>query len=1021
MPKIRIYELAKKLNKTNKELLTILEDKGITKKFNSSLEESEEKLIKDHFVPKETKETPKPVQRQTPDQNRQNQGQNLGQSQGQSQSPSQNQGQGQGQNQGFGQQRQDRQNGFRNNQHNNRQGSGERRPNDRAVPNSNFRPNQGERKPFQDRGSYQNNQDRNPQDRNNQDRGNFNRPQGERSFDNQNRYQGNRSQDSRYQGNRYQGNGNRPYGEQQDRQADSAAQAKPQDGTQQTSQPTQGTQQSAQGRPYQSRPYQNKPYQNRPAGEKGGFGDNRKPFTQSKDRPPFERRDNKPAGDKPFGDRPYGDRRPGGGTGERREGGGSYGDRQNRPFGDKKPFQDKKFGPAIPAAPKVEKPFSEKREKIINEKRERSVIEKPEKPFIKNDELKIDLKDSKLKPKAKQDKQKQTNNKKEQPEAAKPKTTPVEEAAVATNVEDEIKTIKLPKSITVKEFSERINQPSIEIIKLLMKRGIIAALNQEIDFYTATQIAEGFDIITAEEEEEDLLAMAFPVTEDRPQDMQERPPVVVVMGHVDHGKTSLLDCIRNSSVQTTEAGGITQHIGAYQVSLDGKNITFLDTPGHEAFTAMRMRGAQVTDIAVLVVAADDGVMPQTIEAINHAKAANVEIIVAINKIDKPSANPDRVKQELAEYGLLVEDWGGETICVHVSAINKTGIDTLLEMINLAAQMKELKANPNKSARGTVIEALLDKGRGPVATVLVKDGTLNIGDPLVCGGTFGRIRAMLDHKGNKVKVATPSTPVEILGLSGVPLAGDLFFVAQNEKYARQVAESIIAKGRLELIKDTPSKVSLDDLFNQIQAGNVKDLNIVVKGDVQGSVEAVKSSLERLTNDAVRVRILHGGVGAITESDVMLASASNAIIIGFNVRPDATARAVADTEKVDVRLYRIIYNAIEDISAAMKGMLDPEFAEKVIGHGEIRQLFKASGVGTIGGSYVTEGKFQRNAKFRIVRNGKVVYDGTLDTLKRFKDDVKEVAAGYECGLLFTKFNDIKEGDSVEAYIMEEIPRK
>ena len=554
---------------------------------------------------------------------------------------------------------------------------------------------------------------------------------------------------------------------------------------------------------------------------------------------------------------------------------------------------------------------------------------------------------------------------------------------------DDIEVVYIGENITVKELAEKLNMSGTELVKNLMKKGVMAGINQSIDFDTAVKIIE-------REPEKDIMEETFKEEPDDEKDLQERPPVVVVMGHVDHGKTSLLDSIRHSSVTSTEAGGITQHIGAYTVQIDGKPITFLDTPGHEAFTAMRMRGAQVTDIAVLVVAADDGVMPQTIEAINHAKAAGVEIIVAINKIDKVAANPDRVKQELTEYGLLAEDWGGDTICVPVSAVNKTGIDQLLEMIILSAEMKELKANPNKKARGAIIEAQLDKGRGPVATVLVQNGTLHVGDPIVAGCAYGKIRAMTDDKGRRVKKAGPSTPVEILGLSEVPSAGDSFYVAANEKQARQVAESIIAKNRMEMIKNTPQKVSLDDLFTQIQSGNVKELNIVVKADVHGSVEAVKQSLERLSNEEVRVRIIHGGVGAITESDVMLASASNAIIIGFNVRPEPAAKAFADEEKVDLRLYRVIYNAIEDVTNAMKGMLDPVYEEKVIGHAEVRQLFKASGVGTIAGSYV------------------------LESLKRFKDDVKEVAAGYECGLVMKKFNDLKELDIVEAYMMVEVPR-
>lgn len=586
------------------------------------------------------------------------------------------------------------------------------------------------------------------------------------------------------------------------------------------------------------------------------------------------------------------------------------------------------------------------------------------------------------------------------------------------NQKDELKIIQLEKKITVKDLSVKLNLTNSELVKHLMKKGIMVNLNQEIDFDLAVSICEEYDVLAEEAPEVDILEEAFKEDEDSEESLLERPPVVVVMGHVDHGKTSLLDSIRKSRVTEKEAGGITQHIGAYTVSIDKKPITFLDTPGHEAFTAMRMRGASITDIAILVVAADDGVMPQTIEAINHAKAAGVEIIVAINKIDKESANPDRVKQELTEYGLLAEDWGGDTICVPVSAVSKEGIDNLLEMIILVAEIKDLKANPKKRARGTIIEAELDKGRGPVATVLVKSGTLKIGDPIVAGAAYGKVRAMMNDKGQKVKSAGPSMPVEILGLSEVPSAGDMFYVAKNDKQARQVAEAVVAKDRVDMIKSTPQKVSLDDLFTQIQSGNIKELNIVIKADVQGSVEAVRSSLEKLSNEEVRIRTIHGGVGAITESDVMLASASNAIVIGFNVRPENMAKSVADDQKVDIRLYRVIYNAIEDIMAAMKGMLDPVYEEKITGHAEIRQIFKASGVGTIGGSYVTDGKIIRNSHVRIIRDGVVVYEGELAALKRFKDDVKEVNSGYECGLLFNKFNDIKEGDQVEAFVMEEI---
>jgi len=599
---------------------------------------------------------------------------------------------------------------------------------------------------------------------------------------------------------------------------------------------------------------------------------------------------------------------------------------------------------------------------------------------------------------------------------------PVEEVVkpVEKEDDDELKIRKIPAELTLGELAEVMGKKSSDIVKMLFLEGKIMTPNSTLDFDSASEIAEKFNVILELEEEKDIFEEAFEEEEVDESKLKERPPVVVVMGHVDHGKTSLLDSIRHSNVQRGEAGGITQHIGAYTVQINGKPITFLDTPGHEAFTAMRMRGAQVTDIAILVVAADDGVMPQTVEAINHAKAAGVEIIVAINKIDKPGANPDRVKQELLEYGLMTEDWGGETICVPVSALNKTGIDTLLEMVILVAEMKELKANPDAKAKGTIIEAQLDKGRGPVATVLISSGTLNVGDPVVAGSAYGRIRAMMDDKGRRVKKAGPSTPVEILGLSEVPSAGDNFYAAANEKQARQLAESVVAKNRTDLLKNTPNKVSLDDLFSQIQSGNMKELNIVVKADVQGSVEAVKQSLEKLSNEEVRVRTIHGGVGAITESDVLLASASNAIIIGFNVRPEPMAKTFADSEKVDIRLYRVIYNAIEDIQAAMKGMLDPVFVEKVTGHAEVRQTYKASGVGTICGSYILDGKIARNSSIRVIRDNIVIFEGEMESLKRFKDDVKEVNTGYECGIVIKKYNDIKIGDILEAFIMEEVPR-
>jgi len=591
--------------------------------------------------------------------------------------------------------------------------------------------------------------------------------------------------------------------------------------------------------------------------------------------------------------------------------------------------------------------------------------------------------------------------------------------ASAPRVEPNISLITVAETITVRDLAEKLMRSNAEIIKVLMKQGVMVTANQTITFEAASLVAESFNVLVEEYVEVDVFEEAFSSTPDDEANLETRPPVVVVMGHVDHGKTSLLDVIRDANVQKSEAGGITQHIGAYSIKLDDRRVTFLDTPGHEAFTAMRMRGAQVTDIAILVVAADDGVMPQTIEAINHAKAAGVDIIVAITMMDKENANPDRVKQQLTEHGLQPEDWGGQTITVPVSAREKMGIDTLLEMILLTAEMKELRANPNKSARGSIIEAKLDKGRGPVATVLVQEGTLKVGDPVVAGASFGKIRAMVDSRGRNVKQAGPSMPVEIIGLAEVPTTGDILYTAQNEKQARQLSESVRAKERVGMIKST-SKVSLDDLFSQIQAGQIKDLNVVVKADVQGSVEALRGSLEKLSNDEVRVRIIHTGAGAVTESDVMLASASNAIIIGFNVRPEASAKSVAESENVDVRFYSVIYSAIDDIEAAMKGMLDPEFEEKVMGHAEIRQIFKASSIGTIAGCYVTEGRITRNAKVRIVRDGRVIYDGTLDTLRRFKDDVREVATGYECGMVFKNYTDIKEGDKVEAYTMEEIPR-
>ena len=609
---------------------------------------------------------------------------------------------------------------------------------------------------------------------------------------------------------------------------------------------------------------------------------------------------------------------------------------------------------------------------------------------------------------------KQTKKGKPAPQPQKP------QPKAEQKVEEKITMITIPEVLTIKELADKMKiQPSV-IVKKLFMQGQIVTVNQEVDFETAEEIAMEFEVLCEKEEVVDVIEELLKEEEEDEATMEKRPPVVCVMGHVDHGKTSLLDAIRNTNVIDREAGGITQHIGAYVATVNGERITFLDTPGHEAFTAMRLRGAQSTDIAILVVAADDGVMPQTVEAISHAKAAGIEIIVAVNKIDKPSANIERVKQELTEYELIPEDWGGSTIFVPVSAKTGEGLEDLMEMILLTAEVLELKANPNRQARGLVIEAELDKGKGSVATVLVQKGTLRVGDAIAAGSAHGRVRAMIDDKGRRVKEAGPSTPVEILGLNDVPNAGEVFVGCANDKEARNFAETFISQGRVKMLEETKSKMSLDDLFTQIQAGNLKELGIIVKADVQGSVEAVKQSLVKLSNDEVVIKIIHGGVGAINESDVTLASASNAIIIGFNVRPDATAKEIAEREGVDLRLYRVIYNAIEDVEAAMKGMLDPVFEEKVLGHAEVRQTFKASGVGTIAGSYVLDGVFERNCSARVVRDGVVIFDGALASLKRFKDDVKEVKAGYECGFVFEKFNDVKEGDQVEAYKMVEIPR-
>ncbi|MBR6223874.1 MAG: translation initiation factor IF-2 [Lachnospiraceae bacterium] len=714
---------------------------------------------------------------------------------------------------------------------------------------------------------------------------------------------------------------------------------------------------------------------------------------QGKDR--FDRSDRNDRND---GGRDKGDRR------DNRDGRDGRDGRDNRDkndrggdrFGDKKKGGDK-F--ALDTPVEGEKKRSKKRNKNRDKQNEEAIEKREARGEHKQSQW--------VNPNLKNGKNGKQKNKNEAPKPTKP-------------AEPVIKNIKLPEVLTVNELAEKIKVPASQLIKKLFLAGKIVTINSDLDFEQAAEIALEYNYIADEEEKVDVIEEMLREDEEDPETLVSRPPVVCVMGHVDHGKTSLLDAIRKTSVTSGEAGGITQHIGAYTVEINGEQITFLDTPGHEAFTAMRMRGAQSTDIAILVVAADDGVMPQTIEAINHAKAAGIEIIVAVNKIDKESANVERVKQELMEYELVAEDWGGSTVFCPVSAHTGEGIDNLLEMILLTSEVLELKANPNRKARGIVIEAELDKGRGPVTTVLVQKGTLHVGDTVTVGEAHGKVRAMTDDKGRRLKEAGPSDPVEILGLNAVPNAGDICIACDNEKEARSMSEAFIAYSKEKMLADTKVKMSLDDLYSQIQAGNVKELNIVVKADVQGSVEAVKSSLMKLSNEEVVVKIIHSGVGAINESDVILASASNAIIIGFNVRPDVQAKTVAETEKVDLRLYKVIYDAISDIESAMKGMLDPVYEEKIIGHAEIRQIFKASAIGMIAGSYVLDGEIQRGCTVRISREGEQIFEGPLASLKRFKDDVKEVKAGYECGLVFDGFGDLREEDQIEAYIMVEVPR-
>ena len=725
--------------------------------------------------------------------------------------------------------------------------------------------------------------------------------------------------------------------------------------------------------------------------ETRNFNNNRqqgdRPYNNNRPQGDRPYNNNRPQGDRPYnnrqqGDRPYNNNRS---QGDRNGRGGRNGGRFDQELN--------RFNKeAIQAGPDdLRKESRENRDRDNTRKKQ---VQEHDKLGSKKQERYVNLE--------------KNGGKKKRPAQPKPKE------------EDTIRSVSLPERMTIKELADKMKVQASEIIKKLFMKGQMVTVNQEIDYDSAEEIALEFNCIAEPEEKVDVIAELLKEDEEREEDLVPRPPVVCVMGHVDHGKTSLLDAIRNTHVTDREAGGITQHIGAYVVSINGQKITFLDTPGHEAFTAMRLRGAKSTDIAILVVAADDGVMPQTVEAINHAKAAGIEIVVAINKIDKPNANIDRVKQELSEYELIPEDWGGSTIFVPVSAHTHEGIDQLLEMLLLTAEVSELKANPKRKARGVIIEAQLDKGRGAVATVLVQKGTLTVGEPIACGSAYGKVRAMIDDKGRRVKEAGPSMPVEILGLSSVPDAGETFVACDSEKDARNFAETYISEGKAKLLEETRSRMSLDDLFSQIQSGDVKELDIIVKADVQGSVEAVKQSLVKLSNDEVVVKIIHGGVGAINESDVTLASASNAIIIGFNVRPDPTAKVTAENEGVDIRLYKVIYNAIEDVEAAMKGMLDPVYEEKVIGHAEVRQIFKASGVGNIAGSYVLDGNFERGCKVRITREGTQIFEGNLASLKRFKDDVKEVKAGYECGLVFEGFNDIAELDQVEAYKMVEVAR-
>ena len=935
MSKLRVYELAKEMNKTNKEMLSMLKEKGIeVASHMSTLSDEQIDMMKKSSAPKNPAET-----------------QPKKEADGGEESPK----------------KKNIVQVFRpqNTQNGNRQNrpQGQRQGN---RPQGNNASQQG--RPQQ--GSSSGNR---PQ----QGAANGNRPQ--QGAVNGNRMQGNntpqgRAQQGASQGNRPQRNeqGNRLQNDGQGRQNEGRRegfQGRDRDDRRGRDDQRQGRQNEGRREGFQGRDRDDR--RSRDDQRQGRSFEGRREGFQGRDRD--DRRDNRDFRDKDFRDKDFRDK-------------DSQGERNNGRRDDRR-----KSGPAIPAPAIAEQKPSRTKPKDAHKKKE-----------YRNDENEDGM------PKGKKGK-----NNTSQPKLERPQ--PKKEA-----VEEQIKQITIPEKLTIQELADKMKIQPSAIVKKLFMQGKIVTINQEVDFETAEEIAMEFEVLCEKEEVVDVIEELLKEDEEDEKKLKKRPPVVCVMGHVDHGKTSLLDAIRDTHVIEGEAGGITQHIGASVVELNGEKITFLDTPGHEAFTAMRMRGANSTDIAILVVAADDGVMPQTVEAINHAKAAGIEIVVAINKIDKPSANIERVKQELTEYELIPEDWGGSTIFGPVSARTGEGIDDLMEMILLTAEVMELKANPNRRARGLVIEAELDKGKGPVATVLVQKGTLRVGDPVAAGSAYGKVRAMMDDKGRRVKEAGPSTPVEILGLNDVPNAGEVLVGCGNEKEARSFADTFISQGRMKMLDETKTKMSLDDLFNQIQEGNLKELGIVVKADVQGSVEAIKQSLVKLSNDEVVVKIIHGGVGAINESDVTLAAASNAIIIGFNVRPDASAKETAEREGVDMRLYRVIYNAIEDVEAAMKGMLEPVFEEKVLGHAEVRQTFKASGVGTIAGSYVLDGVFERDCSVRITRDGIVIYDGKLASLKRFKDDVKEVKAGYECGFVFERFNDIKEGDQVEAFKMVEIPR-